>query len=435
MKNFQLILLVIFGAAVLIAVLIFSGAIKTKDRNSETMGATGKVVMWGTVPAKSISGLLAEYNQEKETYQVTYIEKNSATFDTELTEALASGKGPDLFLLPDELLWKYRNRINLYPYESYPERSFKDNFVNGSDVFLSTSGIMALPFTVDPIVMYYNRDMFENAFIATPPTIWDDVYNVSRTLTKKDENSLISESGMAFGTWDNIKNSKDILSMLLLQGGTSITEKQDSVLDSTLLDPLPGTKTIPAQSVVAYYTEFANPVSEFYSWNRARPNSFDAFISGDLAIYFGFASELPAIRAKNPNLDFDVALVPQIKNSTTKATSANFNVIALSKFSTNPTTAYVVATQLTGKDFQSSFNEANTNYPPVRKDLLSVKPTDPYQAVFFNSALISKTWLDPNPASSDGILRGMIENYTSGSMDIYASIENASDQLSVLGEK
>ena len=107
----------------------------------------------------------------------------------------------------------------------------------------------------------------------------------------------------------------------------------------------------------------------------------------------------------------------------------------MSKFSTNPTTAYVVATQLTGKDFLSSFNEANTNYPPVRKDLLYVRPEDPYQAVFFNSALISKTWLDPNPASSDGILRGMIENYTSGFMDIYASIENASDLLSVLGEK
>lgn len=435
MKNFQLILLVIFGAAVLIAVLIFSGAIKTKDRNSETMGATGKVTMWGTIPAKSISGLLAEYNQEKETYQVVYVEKSISTFDTELTEALASGKGPDLFLLPDDLLWKYRNRINLYPYESYPERSYKDAYINGSDIFLSTSGIMALPFSVDPIVMYYNRDMFENAFIATPPTVWDDVYNVSRSLTKKDENSLITESGIAFGTWDNIKNSKDILSMLLLQGGTSITEKQDSVLDSTLIDPLPGTKTIPAQSVVAYYTEFANPVSEFYSWNRARPNSFDAFISGDLAIYFGFASEITAIRAKNPNLDFDVTLVPQIKNSSSKATSANFNVIALSKFSTNPTTAYVVATQLTGKDFLSSFSEANTNYPPVRKDLLSVKPTDPYQSVFYNSALISKTWLDPNSASSDSILKGMIENYTSGAMDIYASIENASELLSVLGEK
>ncbi len=435
MKNFQVILLVIFGAAVLVAVLIFSGAIKTKDGNSDAMGATGKVTMWGTLPAKSVATLLAQYNEDKETYQITYVEKSITTFDTELTEALASGKGPDLFLLPDDLLWKYRNRINLYPYENYPERTYKDTFINGSDIFLSPSGIMALPFSVDPIVMYYNRDMFENAFIATPPTVWDDVYNVSRALTKKDENSLITESGMSFGTWDNIKNSKDVLSMLLLQAGSTITQKEESVLDSTLLDPLPGTKTIPAQSVVAYYTEFANPVSEFYSWNRARPNSFDAFIAGDLAIYFGFASELPSIRAKNPNLDFDVTLVPQIKNSTTKATSANFNVIALSKFSTNPTTAFVVATQLTGKDFLASFSETNANYPPVRKDLLSAKPTDPYQSVFYNSALISKTWLDPNPASSENILRGMIENYTSGSMDVYASIENASDLLSVLGSK
>ncbi len=434
MKNFQIILLVAFGAAVLVAVLIFSGAIKTGEK-SANMGASGKVTMWGTLPTKTFSTLLADFNETNADYQVSYVEKSSATFDQDLTDALASGKGPDMFLLPDELLWKYRNRINLYPFTSYPERSFRDTFTNGSSIFLNSNGIMALPLVVDPIVMYYNRDMFEKAFLATPPTDWNQVYAISKSLTQKDSNSLIAESGVALGTWDNIKNVKDIFSMLLLQGGTSITQINGALLEGTLDDPVSGTKTIPAQSVIAFYSEFANPVSEYYSWNRARPNSFDAFIAGDLAIYFGTASELPAIRAKNPNLDFDVALVPQIKDASTKATSANFHVISLSKFSTNPTTAYVVATQMTGKDFLTKFHEANTNYSPVRKDLLSVKPADPYQVVFYNSALIGKTWLDPDPLKSSVILKGMIENYTSGAMDIYSSIKDASDKLSILGAK
>ncbi len=40
-------------------------------------------------------------------------------------------------------------------------------------------------------------------------------------------------------------------------------------------------------------------------------DSKNMFLAGDLALYFGFASELDDLKNKNPNLNFDVTLFPQ----------------------------------------------------------------------------------------------------------------------------
>jgi hypothetical protein len=42
----------------------------------------------------------------------------------------------------------------------------------------------------------------------------------------------------------------------------------------------------------------ASSVRPEYSWNRSLPNSSDAFANGDLAIYFGFASEYAKMKEK-----------------------------------------------------------------------------------------------------------------------------------------
>ena len=51
-------------------------------------------------------------------------------------------------------------------------------------------------------------------------------------------------------------------------------------------------------------------------------------------MYFGFASEYPVLQRKNPNLDFDVALIPQDENrpASVQATSyGRINALALVK--------------------------------------------------------------------------------------------------------
>ena len=249
--------------------------------------------------------------------KITYIKKDSSTFNNDFIEALAEGVGPDIVLLRDDYIYKNRNKLFTIPYKNYTERSFRDTFIEGGEVFLNADGAIALPFMVDPLVMYWNRDLFSNNAVSSPPQYWDQIYSLIEKTTRRDTSANILKSTIALGEWSNITNAKEILTMLLLQAGTPITSRNGqeviSVLNSKFDYPV-----IPSQSAVNFYTQFSNPTSPSYTWNRSLPSSFNLFLSGNLATYLGFASEIFSIQQKNSNLNFDVTYIPQIRDTTKK---------------------------------------------------------------------------------------------------------------------
>ena len=160
MKNFQIILIAVFIVAAVFGLLVFSGAIPLGEDTPE--GGQGSVVLWGTFPAEIVNALLGEFVDANPDIALSYIEKNPETFDNDLLEALASGKGPDIFFLPDDLTFHYGNKILTIPYQNYPVSAFKNNFVSAGEVFLTSQGILAFPITIDPLVMYYNRSRLDS---------------------------------------------------------------------------------------------------------------------------------------------------------------------------------------------------------------------------------------------------------------------------------
>jgi ABC-type glycerol-3-phosphate transport system substrate-binding protein len=62
-----------------------------------------------------------------------------------------------------------------------------------------------------------------------------------------------------------------------------------------------------------FYTDFANPVKEVYSWNNTLDNSVNAFASGKLAIMFGYSYHLETIKALSPKLNFLLVLYHKIE--------------------------------------------------------------------------------------------------------------------------
>ena len=182
--NFQIIFLVVFIAAAILGVLVFSGAIPIGSDKNE-VGSQGTVVLWGTVKSQDIAPALEDFNRANPTFVVKYVQKFPETFDRDLLEALASGTGPDLFFLPDNLAFHYANRIFTIPYQSYPIASFKNAFAGAGEVFMTTNGILAFPIAIDPLVMYYNRSMLDANGIVYPPVYWDEFQNLAPLLTKK----------------------------------------------------------------------------------------------------------------------------------------------------------------------------------------------------------------------------------------------------------
>lgn len=427
MTSFQIGIIAVFVIFAVIGVLAFSGIGGIGGNDNEI----GKVQIWGTVPQELMDAMFNDINIEIDNFVgVNYTEKDKNTYNNEFVEALASGTGPDLFLLPHDGIVRHKDKIIELSYKSFSEREFKNTFIEEGELYLTEMGILGLPFIIDPLVMYWNRDIFQTAGIANSPQYWDELFVLSPKITQRDLASNITRSFVALGEFDNIENAKEILSAFIIQSGNPIVAFVDGELKSVIKEKF-GFATSPAESAVRFYTEFSNPVKSVYSWNRSLSNSKQLFASGDLAIYFGFASELSSIIRANPNLNFDVSLLPQLRDSNRRVTYGEMSAFAVPRASRNPTGAFIVGIMLTDIVNISAFSSA-MGLPPVRRDLLSREPSGAFTSVFYDSALVSNAWLEPDSVEADDIFQNMVESVTSGRARLGEAIDMANEELNLL---
>lgn len=421
MNKFQLTALIIFGFFILVGVIIFAlGGLSSK-------GVVSSATIWGTLDSRVFDAAMNDSGLSQDrTISVSYVQKNPITFDQELVEALATGSGPDLFFLPNDSVIKHRAKIFPIPYANYSSRDFVNNFIEAGEVFLSADGALALPILVDPMVMYWNRDIFTNASLANPPRFWTEFYNLSILLTKKDQNLNVSTSATSLGEFTNVTNAFDLMSLLMMQAGSRIVQfGPDGFPQNLIAQP-----ALATERALTFFTEFANPLRPYYSWNRSIPASKNFFLSGNLAIYFGFASELADLRLKNPNLNFDVASVPQSKDSERLTTVAKVTGVAISRNSKNISSAFDVATRITSQNFISSLARSTVT-PPVRRDLLVDKPTQIYLSVFRDAAIQSRTWLVPDSLKTPAVFKEMIESVTGGRSTVGEAVSRLSEMVNL----
>jgi ABC-type glycerol-3-phosphate transport system substrate-binding protein len=225
-----------------------------------------------------------------------------------------------------------------------------------------------------------------------------------------------------------VSNAKDILTVLILQlGGNMVSMNSEGEYKSVLKDDFNLPKS-PAYSALEFFTSFSNPAKVSYSWNRALPQSIDAFANGDLGIYIGRASEYVNIKNKNPNLNFSVDLLPQVANTRVYRTLGNIYGLAILKTSANPAGAYTVLSSLTSSQAYG-FWASIFRIPSARRDVLGFPSDNAVMTVFNQSAIMSKGWLDPSDKETDFIFQEMVESYTTGRSGIDSAIDTASDRI------
>lgn len=278
---------------------------------------------------------------------------------------------------------------------------------------MRSDGIFGIPFAVDPLVMYWNKDIFGGVGLAVPPKTWEGLMSeTSRSLVERDSNFEITQSAVAFGEYDNVKHAKDVLSMLLFQAGSSIIDEREGTYSVTLHK---GDENVlpPGDAVLSFYTQFSTPSSETYSWNRSMELDRTEFVRGNLALYFGAGSERPAIERENANLNYDIASVPQGSDATIKRDFGTFYAFAIPRASKNIQGAYGVATLFTDEVNSKALTQS-LGFAPVRRSLFTGMTGDAYDDVLYQSALIARGWLDPSPEESDDVFRTMIEEMHKG---------------------
>ncbi len=399
-------------------------------------GSKKSVVLniWGTYETSTVmQQLVTGFESANPGVQVVYTEKDPATYENDLLNALASGTGPDIFAIHNDWLSKYENKLVAAPVYVFDAKKYDQDFLDVANAdFIDNGKIYAVPMSIDSLGLYYNKDILGSAGIATPPQTWQELSSDARKITKTRGFGNFLVSGVAMGTADNVENAEDILYLLMLQDGT-VPYSQDlstSTLDQSVISSS-GNTYFPAADALRFYTSFADPSSGNYTWSQKSDDAVTAFANGQLAFLYGYSFTRDAIIQKSPNLNFDIAPVPQPNANQNLVNYANYWGYGVSKQSKYGATAWKLLQYLTSNKILQKYYQLH-KLPASRRDLISSQADDLEIGVFAESNLTAKSFYKKDAGQVDSIIKNMINEVILRGKSIDDALSNAVQQINAL---
>jgi len=428
MRPFELALVVIFVVLAVVSLGLLATYKPAPDAPEDGEVVTGAVQIWGTLPGSAMTDLIAEYADIYDSYRsVTYRYIEPDRFESTLINALADDAGPDLVLISQEELVTVRKRILPESYEAFPYRDIRNLYLDGAEIFALQDGLHARPLVVDPLVLFWNRDILATEGHLTAPRTWEELVNVQfGDLIDRNFDRTISRSVVAMGEYSNVRNGFGLVSMLLIQGGSlGVVETADEYRISLNETAVGGQ---PLRSTADFYTRFSIPSNTLYSWNRSLPEDRSAFVAEDLVFYFGFASEGPEIERLNPNLNFDIAEVPQSELATVRRTYGRFYGLALMRTTDNYPGAVAIQRQFSNDAAQIA---ADSNMVPALRSAVAAGSNETYGRISYQSASIAYGWLSPDQVSSDQIFGTLFQDINENRRSTTEAVSDALSRFEV----
>lgn len=451
MKNKKTTVLTIL---LLMGVFFLSGC-GCKPKETETVE---KMTVWGLFDNSEVyDKAITQYmNLHKNVKNISYKkmtcnEVGCADYIRELTNALAAGNGPDVFMISNTWVPAQRDKmlsldevndalVKVEADKIMTLRDLTDNFVpvvKKDLTFKDPKGvekIYALPLYMDDLAVFYNRDILNSAGVVPPPKnwSWEDFSSYATKMTKIDEFGGIQKAGAAFGYGKNVDRSTDILALLMLQMGTPIVDENwNAIFNSRVSSSSDGSSFSPGERALAFYTNFTSRSQTVYSWNKEQWNSVDAFNAGNVGMMINYSHRIKTIQAKAPNLNFGIAYMPQLKASATPVNFASYWAMSVSKQATGQKAieAWNFVKFLSDKE-QSTEYSRMTGRISARFDLLNAQKEDPLLGVFADQATSATSFKQSNDARVAKIFEDAINSVVEGIQTPTQASANMSQQIS-----
>lgn len=385
----------------------------------------------------NIQPLIDAYRKKHSNVSIQYTKKNIETYEQDLLDALASGNGPDVFSIHDSWLPKYMDKITPAPEKSWSYVDYKNSFVDAVvQEFTKDQKIYGVALAVDSLALYYNKDLFGSAGVATPPKTWAELSKDVQKLSRQDKTGYFSRSGVAIGLSSyapggKVNRAEDIVYLMMLQKGAVPWSKDGANPRFGESIQKDGNSSKPANDALTFYTSFANPSNPNYTWNSRSDYSIDSFANGRAAMLYSYSYARQTIQQKAPNLNFDVAPVPQPNLDDPEVNFANYWGEVVSKQSEFSAQAWDFLKFISSKDALDKYYAVHKQ-PSSRKDLIDIQSEDPEIGVFAHSNLTAKPFYRPDQVKVDTIIGRMIDKVTLRGVGIDEAISQAVSQASTV---
>jgi multiple sugar transport system substrate-binding protein len=380
------------------------------------------LIIWGIESRSNFDPLIQAYKSIRQNVEVRYEELNSLNYNKKILESLASGQGPDIFMIRSKDL--ISNISKIYPIPEtqlslYQLRKLFPQVVE--DDFVYQNNIYALPLYIDTLALFYNQDYFARSQIVFPPKNWDEFLEYAQKLKVLDASSgRIVQAGAAIGSSEkNISYATSILKILMKQVGIKIINEFGRFDFGGLSN---------GGDVINFYTSFSNQQSSNYVWPKDFKDSIDSFSSGNVAMIFAYQSDVSKIKNKAPYLNFRTAPMPQIKDSKINYAYADYWGLTVSRQSKNPTWAWDFIINITANESLAKSYMDLTQKPPALNSLISKTLNDSNLGVFSSQSLIARSWHEIDSAKINEILNNIIDGVVLGKFDSRYAIKFAEEQ-------
>ena len=389
------------------------------------------LTFWSVFDDKQVyDPVITAYKTIKPNINITYRKLTIEEYEDAVVEALATGKGPDIWSVHNTWLPKHINKLSAMPEILMSASAYEDTFVEvASDDFIVEDKIYGIPLSIDTLALYYNKDLLNTEGIVAAPKNWEDFKNAVKQLTKIDIHNNINQAGAAIGAAENINRAIDILYLLMLQNGAEMTNESHTQATFGLPDP-DEKDYFPGIAAMTFYTDFANPNKEIYTWNLEMPYSTDAFIEEQAAMMFSYSYQRSYLQIKAPNLNYDIAAAPQITGAQKSVNYANYWAQVVSIASMYQNEAWDFVNFLSSQENVQAYTQ-KTDRPASRIDIIETQLDDPSLKVFAKQALTAKSWYQTAPAETEALFNTTIDDIVAGA-DIPETINTLAQQVTSL---
>ncbi len=421
MNKTQVILFGSIGIVIVLAILLILGVIPGLKQNVSS--ASADMLLWDFGSSPEIwTQTIGVYKAANPNINITYVQKDPNRFEEELLNALASGKAPDIWTIKQSWILKHKDKIFPFPEVSlqFSKTDYQRLFADTSFSFIQDKQIIALPTSIDTLALFYNKDIFNSENIPNPPSTWDDMLAVVKKTTKRSAVGNIIQGGVAMGTIKNINHGVDVVSALLLQNGNSILDPESKTSDLGNQE---------SSNAIEFYRSFSDSGKKNYSWSDEMPSSLDAFAEEKVSMAFGFSTDYPLIKAKNPRLNFAIAALPQQNDSTIKTNYGVTTGLTVSRNSKNPLEAWRFILYATTDPTAIKFYLNGTGKPPAYRPYVNADILPPYGEVFQKQVLSAKSWLQPDEDKVSSVFQNMIQSARGNASSINQVADSAAGQL------
>lgn len=279
------------GGAIL---LLIAGFLVFRFLSGRSVSREASLTWWGLWEDDAmVRSLITKYETENPGTKIVYVKQSPRDYRERLTSSLAKGTGPDIFRFHNTWVPMFKSELDSLPASVMNAADFAKTFYSiASSDLTSGSSIVGIPLEYDALALYINEDIF-NKSGKTPPATWDDLRAIAKELTVKDDQGVITQSGVSLGRTENVDHWQEIIALLMIQNGVDLVN--------------PTGKN--AEDAVTFFTVFSKVDGV---WDATLPASTQAFAGGKLAMYIAPSWRAFEIMQANPELKFKTVPMPQL---------------------------------------------------------------------------------------------------------------------------